>query len=131
MIILSRTHVMGDYNPCDYSLITITQESAREMLSRRRALKHPTKPYKVVYWDRAAEAIDTKEQEVPEQWHEISEYEVLTEPVSETLKRCRTECNMAQLHERGVVWRAILKHTDEYVDTEEIPWSVFEEVAGG
>lgn len=131
MIILSRTSVSGDYNPCDYALITITQESAREMLKRREALKHPTEPYKVVYWDCAAEAIDTEEQEVPEQWHEISAYEVLAEPVSETLKRCRTECGTVQITEEGVIWRAILKHADEYIDTEEIPWSVFEEVAGG
>lgn len=131
MIVLSRTSVTGEYNPCDFALITITQESAREMLKRREALKHLTAPYKVVYWDSAAEAIDTDEQEAPEQWHEIDTYKVLPEPASETLNRCRTECCTAQVTEEGVFWRAILKHADVYVDTEEIPWSVFEEVADG
>jgi len=138
---------------CDYAVVEIDEEFAKLALRRISVLCEQktldSSLYQTYYWDSSAEYFSpwvnraTQPSEVQESCFELEKAledlavdvrEVVTAPTNLRVPESRigaVECAQMIVHEEGIAFNALLRHTDIYVTTAEISKQVFESVVSG
>lgn len=138
-VILVRANALDEAFCLDWATLELTPELQENLRARRDALTHPTEPDFVSYRDTSAEFIcheanlndeaDDIGIEAPSWDARIEEndlfaVDVLTRKDLAGAPTMSVECERMILTHAGVYWRAIVKYTDVYVETETLPWEV-------
>lgn len=124
-----------------YSIVEITKELRDQVLARREIFqmvqsKDPT-ILSLSFWDCSAEFFDNLDTVKFTEDFKNNSLQILEDNFSPCFgdeneedldgtadydEDCRTECDCLVIEERGFYWRAIVKHTDTYVETTLIPY---------
>lgn len=138
-IILVRANALDEAFCLDWATLELTPELQENLRARRDALSHPTEPDFVSYRDTSVEFIcheDNLNDEVDDTgveapfWDDKIEeddlfaVDVLTRKDLAGAPTVSVECERMILTHAGVYWRAIVKYTNVYVETETLSWEV-------
>lgn len=136
-IILVRAHALDEAFCLAWATLELTPELQENLRARRDALSHPTEPAFVCYSDTSAEFIcheDNLNDEADEVgieapfWddrikeNDLFAVDVLSRKDLAGAPTMSVECGRMILTQAGVYWRACVKHTDIFVETETLPW---------
>jgi hypothetical protein len=138
---------------CDYAVVDISDEFAKLALWRINVLREQkaldSSISETYYWDCSAEYFSpwvnhpSQPSEVQESGFELEESledlevdtrEMVTAPADFRVSESQigaVECAQMIVRDEGIAFNALLRHTDIYVTTAEIPKQVLESVGGG
>lgn len=124
---------------CENAVVPLTKELAQSVLSRRKVLTElrasDAELFEGTYWSRDCQffTLETIETEINLTEEEQDDYDsddwviVEREKMIDPEKALRMEMIMMRLYRDSVLWRAMPKHEDIYVETSTINYEHFEE----